>query len=410
MEREKKRKKVIVFCSVCCILALTIITIWKLPIFFVEESNRNEINKLIQFENGLLTAVEYNFIQKIEKSDVQEEIKITVDSVIIDEAKMVVFYTMEGVKDFKRVFSKSVELLKTNGESYGAGSTYGSPVHNNEQSNIIYDRIDFYFNDKNIPEDMILKLKVEAGDNLSESKELASTWSIPFQVDKKQFENKNRFYSINQTVQIEGQSFTFHELIIYPTRSEIRVTFDDNNSKKIFGLEDLRITDNEGNVFETISNGFTASYLSENEHLLFLESNYFEDPKEMFIDVSTIRAVDKSAMQFQVDLTQKDLGETSNENIVLSSIEDNDEILVLVFSITRDDSLSLSESMYTNLESDFIDASGKKYEVESIGYSLRENTEELLVDIPKSEYTYPITFTLADFPLVIDGDVRIKIK
>ncbi|MFS1512845.1 DUF5643 domain-containing protein [Chengkuizengella sp. SCS-71B] len=409
MEREKYRKSIIIF-SICFLIA-TIITIWKLPMFFVEESNRNEINELIQLEKGLLTAVEHNFIQKIEKSDEQEGIIITIDSIIIDEAKMIVFYSMEGVKDYKRVFSNSVELLKTNGESYGAGSTYGSPVHNDEQSNIIYDRIDFYFIDENIPEDMILKLKLEVGDNLSESKELVSTWSIPFQVDKKQFENKNRFYLINQTAQIEEQSITFHELIIYPTRSELRVSFDDNNSKKIFGLEDLRITDNLGNVWGTVNRGFSGTYLNENEHLLYLESNYFEYPKELFIDVSTIRALDKNAMQFQVELTQNDEIKTSNDNIELSSIKDSDEVLSLDFTITRSDSLLLNKSMYTKIESDFIDASGKMYKVESTGdYVSDENTEKFLVNIPKLEYSYPLTFTLTDFPSTIDGEVRIKIK
>ncbi|MDP5275572.1 DUF4179 domain-containing protein [Chengkuizengella axinellae] len=322
MDKERRsgtlhNKTLIVMIGLLIIITMITIILWKSPMFMKNDFSSSELMNLINTDQGLMNAVEHDFIQIIEQSDEHEGIKITVESVIVDEAKMIVLYSMEGVRDFKRVYSKSVELLKINGEIYGAGSTYNSPVNNEEQSNIIYDRIDFYFFDENKPEDMILKLKLEAGNTFSDTKELESTWSIPFKVDKKKFQNKSRFYSINKTVQIEGQSLSFHDLTIYPIRSELLISIDENNSKEIFGFEDLRISDHEGNVWETVSSGFIGKQLNDTEQLVYLESNYFDHPEEMYIELSTIRAMNKNELQFNVDLSQNDLGTTSNENISL---------------------------------------------------------------------------------------------
>ncbi|MDP5275571.1 hypothetical protein [Chengkuizengella axinellae] len=81
------------------------------------------------------------------------------------------------------------------------------------------------------------------------------------------------------------------------------------------------------------------------------------------------------------------------------------------FNVTRDESLALSKSIHANLQNHFIDASGVEYSIDYIGYSRNgELNDELFVDIPKMEYTNPLTFTLTDFPSVIKGDIKVRIK
>ncbi|MDP5275573.1 hypothetical protein [Chengkuizengella axinellae] len=87
---------------------------------------------------------------------------------------------------------------------------------------------------------------------------------------------------------------------------------------------------------------------SDPEILFYLESSYFEKTDALYFEFSSIRALDKNNLEFKVDLNSGNIKESSGE--------------------------------------------------------------EYIIEIPKQQYTYPLTFTFTGFPSTINGDVRIKVR
>lgn len=103
---------------------------------------------------------------------------------------------------------------------------------------------------------------------------------------------EKKTYKLNKKVTIEGQKITFLDATIYPIRIAVHVKMDPNNSKKLLNFDDLRLVDENGETWNKIANGVTASKISDDEAIYYLQSNYFREPKELYLVLNKIQAVD----------------------------------------------------------------------------------------------------------------------
>lgn len=175
-----------------------------------------KVVELVRNDKGLTAAVENDFAQKIRISDEHDGIKITLDSVIVDEQMMVLFYKLESSGTKKDLTIEKFLLTDSEGENIEETvfSYYDSfDAHNKEQ---MFTATYEFYND-NLPEDLELSIELAEGriDDSKPSNKLDYIWVLPFSIDKDAFKDKKEIYEVNETVEFEGQKITVEKVSIY---------------------------------------------------------------------------------------------------------------------------------------------------------------------------------------------------
>ncbi|MBE4910392.1 DUF4179 domain-containing protein [Bacillus luteolus] len=356
-----------------------------------------KIVELVRFDKGLMSAIENDFYQEINVSQEHQGINITIDGAIVDEQKMVLFYTLESNRDIDSVFPDKIKLQDENGKdiekigfSYGGFQDLikGQPVANT---------IDFHFEEQNFPESLILSVKLS---------ELDSTWEIPFTIDQSKYQGMKEVIPLNETVSIEGQKITFDKVTILPTRVAVQLKYDEANTKQIFAFEDLRLIDENGERWNGISNGISASHLSNNERIIYLQSNYFKKPKELYLEFSSVRALDKDELEVVVDTATNELLKAPKDGM-LSSVEKRGHDLAFLLNSSHPSDENFHYSLFSH---DYRDQAGNEYSSNSSFSSDSPDGKQIGLVLENLEFTNPLTFTIVDYPSRITEAVRIKIK
>lgn len=187
-------------------------------------------------------------------------------------------------------------------------------------------------------------------------------------------------------------------------RAAIHVKMDPNNSKRIFSFDDLRLVDENGETWNKIANGITANQISPEEAIIYLQSNYFREPKELYLVLNKIQAVDKDEDHVIVDpKNQKILKQPKGRFLSNLRVEGND----LIFDMHA--KKEFRSFPFTKIT----DASGREIlsKYSSILASDEEGVTELHVNIPNlNTRPNPIFLELTAYPSWIKGNEKIKIK
>ncbi|WP_179874466.1 DUF4179 domain-containing protein [Bacillus sp. AFS002410] len=343
-------------------------------------------------DKGLLSAVENKYAQKIDVSQEKDGIKVTIDSVIADEQEIVVFYTIKG-KSKKQNFEINVANLK-------AADGKELPVHSlsfegeNEYKGSHTSTVECDFNEPYEQKDFKLDLKVKSGEDKEQ-------FSIPFSIKK--HEKTNQIYNLNKTVVIDGQKIKIKKLTIFPLRVAMNVEIDPSNTKEILDFPDIRLVDQNGEVWS--SNGMSEGGASELEKTYYLQSNYFKDPKELYLVINGLQAIDKEDEYLEVD-TEKQKILKQPKGDYLTDFQKEGETIWFTLNTKNE----FNYSMFGG--SSIIDAKGKEIEInESYGASFEDNKKRVGFKISSSQkYTNPIKIKLVFFPSYIEGETKIRVK
>lgn len=389
--------------TACLLLLASVVSVRFSPVvaaYVSEIPGFRSFVQLIHYDKGLELAMENGFMQPVNLSDEHDGIKLTVDGILADESRVIIFYTMNNADGQKRVINlRSAMVVNNEAASASFGSSNFEEDWDSKQGTI-----DLYLQEgTGIPDTLNLELQV-GEDNKIEA--ISSVWRYEIPVDREKFAGMKETYEINRTVNVEDQRITFENMIVYPTRIGLEIAYDKDNTKKLFHFEDIRIEDERGETFGTIKNGVSASAIDENRHILYFESNYFRKPKQLYLRASSIRALDKNKLEVQVDLDRKELISRPDERISLDEVgpREGDQV-ILAFKMRNDDPLDKIRQ-YHFLNSEFKDASGKSFYSSQTGSS----TNEFFLYINKEDYVSPLTLTIADYPTRIHGDINLRIK
>ena len=75
-----------------------------------------KIVELVRFDKGLTAAIQNDFAQKIAVSDVHDGLKITLDSAIVDEQMMVLFYKIDSSAGHKEITVDNIQVTDDKGK------------------------------------------------------------------------------------------------------------------------------------------------------------------------------------------------------------------------------------------------------------------------------------------------------
>lgn len=384
---------------------------------------------LIRWDHGVKRAIDHDMMQPISDSDTQLDIKLEVHHIIADASRMLVFYELTGPEelDMTRLEMDQIELIKPDGsklEEYGGLGITGNVDNPDGFSSYL----DFTFNKPmHYPEFLTLQATFRLAEEhdgkfyrVGESStryerpsytEMEQVWSIKLPIDVSKTENMAETYAIDQTVTIDGQRITFEKLNVHPTRMELFIAYDPDNTKKIFSYDDLHFEDENGVSYGPITNGVVGSPLDEHHAVLYYQSSYFAEAKELYLVGSSATALDKDKLEVQVDLDTKKLLSRPDDRLSLLEANQWPEGLELKFNLRNDHPLD-EKHMYNVFSHQLTDANGTVVDSNSSGTSSTiDGGNDMYVWFPlEKPLESPVTLTINRYPTRIEEAFRVRVK
>lgn len=407
IKKGSRRKKItfrvrISALAMCIMLACFVSAIRISPAFATYVNTipgiRN-LAQLITYDKGLQDALHNNFIQKVNRSVNHDGITFTVNGVIADDSRMILFYSVHSHTS-KTLKLMSVDLLNGKGKPVIGGITYDPSVIKKHSSREV--TVGFV-KSSDVPHTVNFTIHLKKG-----VKDWAGTVKVP--IDKQRFKNMKQVLPVHKTISIGEQVIHFDKAIIYPTRIDVQVHFDPNNSKHIFGFDRMKLVDDKGNVWPIVD-GMSGAQMNSNEQMIYFQSNYFHEPKKLYLEGQSMRVLDKNKMNVLVNLKTKKLLKQPDRKLTLIGVTKTSKNYKIKFKYQTQG--PKKQSFFHSVQFGSIhDARWKSVQILS---SETSNIPELgaqtiQIKIKRSNYKEPLKLHINDYPNHIKKSFRIRIK
>ncbi|MEH7334658.1 DUF4179 domain-containing protein [Neobacillus drentensis] len=352
--------------------------------------------ELIRNDKGKMLAIENDYYEKLGVSQQKDGMKFTIDGVIADENDLVVFYTIHSKENIEDYPIEEPRLFGSDGKelNFGLGGGNGKLHKTSGGENVYTGNVDFSF-EKPLKENKF-KLSIKINSDKDKS------FSLPFEL--KNDIQKKKTYILNKTFSIEGQKITFLETDVYPVKVAVHVKMDPHNTKKLLNFDDIRLVDENGETWNKISDGVTASKISDDEAILYLQSNYFREPKELYLAINKIQAVEKEEANVIVNTQTKQILKQPKGDRFSDLVVEGNRILF---------KMRTEKEFNYGLFNTAWDHNGNEITIPetSMASGLKGGKAEFGVTIPglKNEMS-PISLQLEFFPSWIEGNMKVQIK
>jgi hypothetical protein len=401
LKKKTRHKRLLQFAVTAAIIMIALIssirvspalayTIAQIPVL-------KPLVEMIALDKGIKDIINNEYYEPINVSQTINGKTLTITSVVADESGMIISYKLQSDEDLANITGVSTEVKQQGEQIYASvGSSWSAqPEGTFEVENTIEVAASQGMDYSSQNFEIILSLR--------ERPEIV--FDIPFTL--KNDIKASKKYPINKHVTVNGQSFTIHELIISPIRSELKMSIDSSNSKKILNFDDIRIYDEHQEEWGKIRNGYSGfGNYEDKQFSIMLESNYFRIPKSITIEFREIEAIDKADEMVVIDFDKKNIiTQTKNINIELE-IKDNFEIEYKL--------LTYKKNEFKGVFNHLIDANGEIYYANSTWIS--ENENYMLIgqrfDMENVEKlpVNPVKLEIARYEQYLNGVGRIQVE
>lgn len=299
--KRQKRRKSLWSIVIVAILLLTFATSIRMSPAFANAvasiPGMEKFVEMMQDDKGIEGIVANDYYQPIHASQTKDNLTLAINGVILDETGIVMSYTLEGPFPIQGIDYESIDILH-NGERIESHSySYNDPEQRHENRKV--DILKYYFLEKETfnSQDFVLEIQLRNKEK--------THFSIPFTLPDKVKEG--RVYTLNKAIEIENQKLTIQDVTIYPLRVEVRLALAETNTMKMFHFEDMRIEDEKGEVWSRIQSGSIGDNLGESNPIIYLQSNYFEQPRKLYLKFNEIQALEKSEAFLLVDVHEQEV-------------------------------------------------------------------------------------------------------
>ena len=274
-----------------------------------------ELAQAVAFQPSLKAAFENDYVQPVGQSQTQNGITATVEYLIVDQTSLNVFYTLSWAGE--TWLDVVPDLLDENGASPegSRGATWGNPTGTDEE----YRLMTFYFDGAVLPEKLQLVLEVSDSGRDKVTNQLvaptdapvdSSPWpdaessapspvlaefTFPLTIDPSLL-GPGRTVEVGQWVELDGQRLYLDQLTIDPTRMELTLEADPDNTAELRSL-DCYALDGAGNRYGKPSITYGGG------EAIQLESCYFSENQDLTLYIEEAQWLDKDRTSFTLDLT-----------------------------------------------------------------------------------------------------------
>ncbi len=383
---------------------------------------------------GIGLALDNDFVQKIGISDEHDGIRLTVQGIIADDSRMVLFYETELPAKDSNVRLGAPMLTDIYGTGLPVSMSYQYPEDDVQQIGEMVIRrgvVDINLGkDEVFPDEMIWQSKLElvrksgpnepkmerAGREGSAETDIRDSDEVVFQVrfriDREKFAGLQQEYPLYQTIEVEGQKITFAKAVVSPLRVSLYLDYDEANSMQIFGPGDIRLIDDQGTEWKQ----YLGNMVKDHPVYHFV-SPYFNQPKSLHIEGSWFRALDRNKMQVKVDTAKREVLQAPDNRLSLHDVVRGAADTKLDFELR--DVAEEDYMMYTLFESEFRDADGHAHKMADRGGTVTttssfeaggRNQQHAYYYIDNEDYKQPLTLTIYSYPQYIRQSYSIRIK
>jgi len=209
-----------------------------------------------------------------------------------------------------------------------------------------------------------------------------------------------KVYKLNQSVVVDDQSIHIKQLKISPLRAEIRLAADEQNTMQLLQFTSVRLIDENGEDWgQPRGGGSGFGDLRDGEVGIFMESNYFRQPKKLTLVMDKIEALPKGSDYIDVDFEQQKVLYMPSELDIKIQVPSHNTLEV---TYPKSDG---------QLFFGIVDQEGNEFSSSTL--STRFSEEETNVT---AFYTFdfdnavnPIRLHINSYPLYLDGKVEIDI-
>ncbi|MEH7124585.1 DUF4179 domain-containing protein [Bacillus sp. JJ1773] len=393
----KKRKliplKILLTASIIIISFFTTVNVSETMATYMKNiPGMDKVIEFVRYDKGLLAAAENDYIQKVNANVEHAGIQLTIDSVIHDEKSLTLFYNYHAENEDLHVIG-DFKLLNQKGEELST-QKHGE-VWSIDKNKLL--ELRFTLNEqKQLPKDLIFSFQFSIDGQVQKD-----VWEIPLHLDESKFAEK-KVFKLNETVVIEGQEITIKEVVVYPSQTDVHVSFNSQNSKQIFGFNDLRLVDETGEVWDARVKGNYP--INDDEYIIHLQSNYFSNPKKLKLQFSSLRALNKDELWLEIDPANKEILKAPKDG-KFTEIEAWGDIIQLKLETKDDFNDNLIFENTIDKNGNIIGGSG--------GITVGSDKNFTIYQIPypsENAPNGPIKLKLLDYPSTIEKEVNIKIK
>lgn len=368
-------------------------------IILVGFASTKYILDFVENNRGLVDAIEHDYFMELDESKEINDVEFVIDGVIVDEANLVLFYTIHSdVKDSElRLGDFKIDNIDhKEGHLYSA--THGQEKERHKGKKIS-GMMDISFINAIEGNTFEIEAEVKGGIPDGDVRDFYhETFKMSFELPEEILTSKD--YEIDETVEIEGQEITFKEAKTSPIRTEIHIETDPDNTKHILNFDDLELIDEQGDVWGQMVEGVTSKRPSDHEHIIYLQSNYFREAEELYVSLNKVQAIDKDERFVVVDPVKEEIIKQPEPEMFTSVEIDMSHLIFHVKEnlFEEDYPLSLGE-MYTD-EGDVLESHSGYNRANEIGLSSYDIDEQ----------TEPVSVDILSYPAWIIGEEKIRIK
>lgn len=348
---------------------------------------------LISHDSGIMDAVDHELLQTIGATDEHDGLAVTVDGVIADESRMILFYTVKGTEQQLRSLDR-VDLRDDMGERLPVSYSYDHNQH--KRSNEYSDYVDMLFPaGTTLPKTMSVQFYSSKDAN-------AERWEITFPVDLSLTQGMKRSIPVGQTLSVDGQLIHIRKVVLSPLRLQLDMEYDAGNSKEIFNFTQLELVDERGRSWKS-----DTALTKGNVRSVFFESMYFTIPERLMLKASGISALDKELRDVRIDPTSLDMKGGPN-GLIYEGSKVTGQDLQVRFSLEPG---GPAERLSTVSFSTVKDMDGTEYMITQATGSFDQGTRsETVLTIENGANAHgPLLMTINSYPLQIHSPIQLDI-
>ncbi|WP_399632375.1 DUF4179 domain-containing protein [Sporosarcina sp. SG10008] len=294
---KKRKRRLYSVASVAVIVLLLFVTSIRVSPVFAQAVAKipgfSSVVGMIAYDKGISDIVENNYYEELGIVVTQGDYTLTLQNVVADHSGMTIFYKLESRFDLSKVSITSLEVSQQ-GIPFGVVSSYN--VSRSGERTVQEDKVEITSADELSYANRSFEFNLDLSDP-AETK-----FAVPFTLTKPIKQPK--IYEVNQSVVVDGQTIDIKQLKISPLRAEIRLATDEQNTMHLLKFTSVRLIDENGEDWGQLRNG-EGGQMRDGEVGLFMQSNYFRQPKKLTLVMERIEALPKGSDYIEVDFEQQ---------------------------------------------------------------------------------------------------------
>lgn len=388
--------------------------------------------EFVSFDNSFSNAIKNEYVQEVDLTATNGDITLSLPYIIVDEQNIVLFFqlpkeikTQKG--DVFNITSQDIRDTKTHKNIQGYSVvTSSSTINGDKQDGLFYLHYRFY---EGIPKSFTVDVNFEVNhynnqivqkqdenkydatdeatdeitdyatneatdyatndatdyttnratdesrDKINQSREIYGPFTFTIAIDSSTIAT-HKTYKVDKEYLIEGQKLVIEEVSIYPTETEVYVTSPEDNTAWITDLE-LEVVDENKKVLKG-ANGISSSGDGKWKKF-YIESNYFDTPKEQSLMIKGISLIKKQEEYVTLDLNKKTMT-PEIKGLQLIEVKKEGKETKLSFAVESSGGFSVPFS------SQYWDSTKHQYNTSGFfsDYNETENTVSFYVEYPEN--------------------------